>query len=453
MRLTFCGGAGKVTGANYLLETESAKVLIDCGIEQGSRLAEQSNYTPFPYDPRTIDALIFTHAHLDHTGRAPKLVRGGFKGKIFGTHPTIDLARIVLDDSIGLVEEESSRHGHPPLFTEKDVIEMWKLTHGVRYHERTEVAPGVWMELLDAGHILGSSMVVLDATEGGKTQRITFSGDLGNAPNLFLRSPEVPPGGGVLLVESTYGDRVHETHEERKKKLIATIERTITRGGTLMIPAFAIERTQGLLYELNALVENRRIPRVPVFLDSPMAIKATAVYEQYLDYLNEEARKLIKSGDDLFDFPGLSLTLGAEASKAINEVPPPKIIIAGSGMSEGGRILHHEKRYLSDQNSTLLIFGFQSYNTLGRRLLEGARAVRIHGESVPVRAEIVAIGGYSAHADQQQILSWVKDVSPPPQQVFTIQGEPQPALALALKIKDMLHIPCEVPIPGEIFEL
>ena len=452
MKLTFYGGAGVVTGANYLIECSGAKILVDCGLQQGGRMAEKENYEKFAYDPSTIDAVFLTHAHLDHVGRIPKLYKEGFRGKIFATHPTLDLARINLDDSLHILKKEAEGSEQELLFDENDLVEVWKLTHGRPYHEEIKINSNIKVRLNDAGHVLGSSIIEVFLSEGDHKIKIVFSGDLGNPPTPLLRPTEFIGEADYVLVESAYGDRLHEDRSQRKEKLKAIIESAVKSGGTLMIPAFALERTQELLFELNSLVESGRIKRVPIFIDSPLAIKATAIYQKYSDYFNSEAAYLIKSGDDLFNFPGLQFSLTTESSKAINEIPPPKIVIGGSGMSEGGRILHHERRYLPDPKSTLLIIGYQTKNSLGRRLLDGAQEVKMFGEEIQVRAQVKAIGGYSAHADQAGLLKWVghiKDVK----KVFVVQGEVGPASVLAGKIKNDLGVETEVPQTGQVYEL
>lgn len=453
MKLYFHGAAESVTGANYLIECAGAKILVDCGLNQGGRFAEKSNYQSFAYNPAEIDAILITHAHIDHVGRIPKLCRDGFKGKIIATHPTLDLARLALDDSVHLLAEEAARFKEEPLFEENDVINAWKLTHGVNYHQEIKISSNIKAKFYDAGHILGSSIIELILTEGSKRIKIVFSGDLGNPPIPLLRPTEGVESADYVLIESAYGDRIHEDRFQRKEKLEHVIEDSIRHGGALMIPAFALERTQELLFEINDLAESGRIPKIPVFLDSPLAIKATAVYQKYSDYFNKEAVYLIKSGDDLFNFPGLEFSLTTQSSKAINDVASPKIIIAGSGMSEGGRILHHEKRYLPDPKSVLLIIGYQPQGTLGRALLDGAQEIKIYGEKVLVRAQVKAIGGYSAHADQIGLLKWLGQINLPIKKVFVVQGEAGPASTLAFKIQNELGLLAEVPKVGQVFAL
>jgi len=449
--LTFHGGARSVTGANYLIETENSKVLVDCGLAQGTRHAERKNYKKFSYKPQDIDAVLVTHAHIDHTGLLPKLIKEGFAGKIFMTAPTKDFAEIMLDDSQGLMAHEAKREGKKSLYSKKDVIKTLEYIEEAEYGEEIKVTGDIKCRFRDAGHILGSSIIEVWA---GST-KIVFSGDLGNPPVPLLRPTEFIDEADYVVVESTYGDRQHEKLDERKNLLEDVIEDTVSRSGTLMIPSFALERTQELLYELNSLVENRRIPSVPVFIDSPLAIDATKIYRKYPQYYNKKATYLIESGDKVFQFPRLKFTYRTAESKAINEVPSPKIIIAGSGMSTGGRILHHERRYLPDPNSFLLFIGYQAAGTLGRRIFDGARSVRIFGERVPVRCGVRAIGGYSAHADQVKLREWVEHIKNGGKlkKVFVVQGEEAPALAFVQLLRDHLGIDAEAPQVGDSAEI
>lgn len=460
-KLTFYGGARSVTGANYLIETDKSKVLVDCGLLQGIRHAERQNYKPFLYDASTIDAVFVTHAHIDHTGLLPKLIKEGFQGKIYMTRPTKDFVALMLRDARGLMEDEAKREGREPLYSKKDLDRTLEYIEGVDYGKIIKATADIKCRFRDAGHILGSSIIELWAakldrkSDRGVGTKIVFSGDLGNPPVPLLRPTAYIKEADYVVMETTYGDRLHEKREERKNILEDVIEDAVARGGTLMIPAFALERTQELLYELNSLVENHRIPKVPVFMDSPLAIDATKVYRKYPEYYNKKAMYLLKSGDQLFKFPGLRFTYKTEASKAINDVPSPKIIIAGSGMSTGGRILHHERRYLSDPNSTLLIIGYQVAGSLGRRLLDGAKTVKIFGEHVRVRAKTRAIGGYSAHADQEALYHWIAHIKRGGnlKKVFAVQGEDGPALAFVQLVRDHLGIDAEAPMLGDSVEL
>jgi len=440
MKLTFVGGAESVTGACYLLETDTTRVLVDCGLHQGAAAEERKNARAFPFDAQSINAVFLTHAHLDHVGLLPKLYADGFRGDVYATHPTLDLARIIVEDELGLSERNAP-------FTERDIIECWKLTHGTHYKEKVLISDTVSVTFYNAGHILGSSMIEVRVREGERERVIVFSGDLGNAPAPFLGPPQALEQADVVVVESTYGDRVHEGRDQRRHKLMDAVVNTVSRGGVLMIPTFAIERSQELLFELNHLIEHRHIPHVPMFLDSPMAIHATAVYKKFPDYLDTEREKELLGDKNLFDFPGLDTTLTSEESKSINDVPSPKVIIAGSGMSTGGRIIHHERRYLPDPRSTLLIIGYQVRGTLGRRLLDGASTVEIFGETIAVRARIVAIGGYSAHADQTGLLRWLGNFTTHPR-VFVVQGEEGPAHVFAERAHQDLALEASVPKEG-----
>jgi metallo-beta-lactamase family protein len=338
MKLTFYGGAKTVTGANYLLETKKSRILIDCGLNQGTHYSEKLNFQPFAYDPKTIDYVLITHAHIDHIGRLPQLHRAGFGGRIFSTQPTKDFAEFLLYDSEHILREEAEKHKVPVLYEANDVAETMRAWQKVSYHEKLKLGD-VEVEFYDAGHILGSSSIVVTA-EGKK---ILFSGDLGNSPEILIRPTEYVENADYALIESAYGNRVHEGVLLRKEVLEDLIEETVKKGGVLMIPAFALERTQEMIYELDELARNGRIPRVPIFIDSPLAIKLTGVYQKYSrdpNYFSESSLDLIRSGDVLFDFPDLHLTLTTEQSKEINDVPPPKVIVAGAGMSNGGRILH-----------------------------------------------------------------------------------------------------------------
>lgn len=448
MKLTFVGGAGSVTGASYLLEHEGSKILIDCGLFQGTADNETHNLEEFPFDPHTITALFVTHTHTDHIGRIPLLVKKGFSGPIYSTGPTRDAAHELLLDALHLMEHQGQE---PLLYTVGDIDQAFSQWKVFPYH--THIAQGPFEVVsYNAGHVLGSASYLV--TAGGV--RVAFSGDLGNIPAPLVKDTEYIPAADYALVESCYGNRTHESVDERKSILEDVIEDTVQAGGTLMIPAFAMERTQELLYELNELVVHGRIPSVPIFIDSPLAIKLTSIYEKYLhdpELFDEETQELVRRGEQIFNFPGLRYTLTTEESKQINSVVPPKIIIAGSGMSQGGRILHHELRYLPDPNSTILFVGFQPEGSLGRSILDGAGQVTVMGDHVPVRCRVRAIGGYSAHADQPLLMKWVDSMKGSLKKVFVVQGEEDQSAPLAAKIKDELAVDAVVPTHLQSVEL
>jgi len=440
MKLTFHGGAQSVTGANHLLETETTRVLIDCGMMQGGAFCDKHNSDDFVYDPSTIDALIVTHAHIDHTGRIPKLVRDGFKGKIYSTQPTKDFAAIMLEDSLGVLEKESKRRGEEPFYEIADVERALSLWEGRNYEESFMIGD-MRIVFHDAGHILGSLMAEIHHDD----KRLLFTGDLGNTPNPLLPPYKLPKDITHLIIESVYGDRNHEDHKLRKGKLENAIEDIVDRKGVLIIPAFALERTQELLFEMNELVENGRIPSVPVFIDSPLAIKATKIYRKYRKYYNKEAKKIMLGGDDLFNFPNLKFTLKTDESKAIKVVPSPKVITAGSGMMNGGRITHHALNYLGDKNNMILFVGYTAGGSPGRRIQEGAKKMTFHGQEVNVRAEIRHVDGYSAHADHDALMEFTNATRETLKHVYVVQGEPKSSMFLAQRIKDYLGVEASAP--------
>ena len=447
-QLTFCGGAGEVTGSNFLFEAEGVKILIDCGLIQGKKICDDRNFEPFPYDPREIDALFITHAHLDHTGRIPRLVEKGFSGAIYSTVPTKKLAELMLVDSLGVFEKEAKRDNHQLIYTEADVPKSMSLWKTVPYHEPVSVGP-FSVVLRNSGHILGSAMV--EVTYNGK--KIVFTGDLGNSPAPLLNDTERITDADYLVMESVYGDRNHEPHEEKRKRTEEAIEETFKAGGALLIPAFSLERTQDLLFEINNFVENKRIPRIPIFLDSPLAIAITKVYKESGEFFNGETKSQIKSGDDVFNFPGLRMTRTTDESKSINLEPNPKIIIAGSGMSNGGRIVHHERMYLPDPKSAILLVGYQAAGTPGRMMQEGAKRVRILGTEIDVKARVVSIFGYSSHKDSDHLFAFVQDTADTVKKVFAVMGEPKSSLFLVQRLRDYLGLDAVVPEKNECVTL
>lgn len=431
----------------------SKKILIDCGLFQGPRDFEGKNHEPLPFNPKEIDSVIITHSHLDHIGRLPMLVKAGFRGKIFATPPTIEFTHLMLEDSKKVLAEKARHADAIPLFYEGEIDEMMKFFVPVKYHEKVNISDNISFEFYEAGHILGSAFIRMTLSEGKNKKTIVFSGDLGSSTVSILRVLETIDQADYVLIESAYGDRLHERGSQAKDIVEDTIEETIANGGTLLIPSFAMERAQQLLFHLNELVENKHIPAVPVFIDSPLTSEITRVYEKFTDYFNDEVRDLIKRGDDIFKFPGLKFTPTIRESKQINDVAPPKVIIAGSGMSQGGRILHHEMRYLPQRRNTLLMVTYQAQGTLGRKILEGAKEIEILDQKISVRAKIKSISSYSAHADQKGLIDWLGAIRKPIKKIFIVQGEEKPALALAQKIKDEMGTEAEAPRLGDVVEL
>ncbi len=447
LKLTFVGGTGSVTGANFLFEGDDKHFLVDCGMEQGTKMADENNWQPFPYDVKSIDALFITHAHIDHIGLIPKLVYEGFEGEIYSTIPTKDITELMLDDTANIMsksENELLSKIYAPSVLKK-VFSNWKV---VDYHQDFRIGDFVF-RYRDSGHILGSGM--LEVIYNNK--KIVFTGDLGNSPSPLLRDTEKLANVDYLIMESVYGDRNHIAREERRARLEATIEDNFKRKGALIIPTFSLERAQELLFEIDQLVEHDRVPQMPIFLDSPLAIKLTSVYHKYSKYFNDFAQSQIKEGDDIFSFPGLKSTLLTEESKQIVRAPNPKIVIAGSGMSNGGRILHHEAHYLPDPNNILLLTGYQSQGTLGRLIQDGMKEVRINGQTVPVRARIVFIDGYSGHKDSDHLIEFVGDIADNLKKAFVVMGEPKSSLYLTQRLRDYLGVSAVAPEKGDVVEL
>lgn len=442
LRLTFYGGAGKVTGSNFLVEGVRGKILVDCGIEQGADAVEAHMYGPFPYDVKAIDALVVTHAHLDHVGRIPKLVKDGFHGNIYLTPPTRDLAELILRDSAAILLQDASRRGLPPLYEEKDVDAALSLCETLDYHREKEVAPGLSIFLRATGHILGSASVRikdLPAQAGEESIAIALTGDIGNSPSPLLPDWEPVHDADALVMESVYGDRVHPHRTKRDLLLKEKLQAAVRRGGTILIPAFSLERTQLMLYELSNLFDAGDLPKIPVFLDSPLAIHVTAVYEKWgPTYFKPAAEAEMRREGSLFDFPFLTKTSSHRDSGKIAETPGPKIIIAGAGMSHGGRIGGWEARYLPDPSTTLFIVGYQVPGSPGRRIADGASSVRLNGAEVPIRAHVEKVDGWSAHADRDELLSFAQASLPRLKTVFTAMGEPVAERFLAQRIHEYL---------------
>ncbi len=437
----FYGGVGSVTGANFMLDTGAAAFLVDCGLVQGDEFAKDINYKRFVYNPADIDVLFVTHAHADHIGRIPKLIKDGFAGVIYSTTPTKELARIMFDDALHIMEYESKRDKRPALYSSLDIDRTLSLWKECDYHESFSVQDGVTARFINAGHILGSAMIEL--TRGDK--KMVFTGDIGNIPQPLVGVPEVPADYDYMVMESVYGDRVHEEVSERSALLKHYIEETIKKEGTLIIPAFSLERTQGMLFEINNLIESGSIPSIKTYLDSPLAIRVTDVYRHSTEFLKPEVQEQIRAGDDIFAFEGLSFTETIQESSQIARYGGPKIIIAGSGMSHGGRIREHEKQFLGDPRTTLLLVGYQTVGSIGRLLQDGAKQVWIDGVSVKVKAQIATIRGFSGHADRNQLIDLVYKGGQKAKQVFVTMGEERASLFLTQRLRDYLGINAVAP--------
>lgn len=441
MNVTVHGAAREVTGSCYRVETAKTRLLVDCGMFQGSAYNDAKNFREFGFDTNDVDAVAITHTHLDHVGRLPKLVKEGFRKTIYLTKPTKELARIVLADAEKIMEEEFEREYRPKLYERTHMERACELMRGVDYSRWVTVGD-LRFRFRDAGHVFGSAFVEVEQRGGA---RVVFSGDIGNIDVPILRPTAQIGSSDAVFIESTYGDRIHEDERTRMNTLRQAVLTTVKNGGVLIVPAFAVERTQDLLYFMNHLVEEGSMHPVNTYLDSPMAIRVAEVMKHYPEYYDRDALRLVSVGDDFFDFPGLRTTMTKEESKSINEAPKPKIIIAGAGMMNGGRIQHHLIRYLSDRKTTVLIIGYQAEGTLGRKLYNGEKRVRILGESVDVRASIISIGAFSAHGDQRKLVNWIKHGKTPAKRVYCTHGEEHAAVALATRINEELGIPADVP--------
>ncbi len=448
-KITFCGGAGSVTGANFLFEIDGKRILVDCGLAQGKDIAEDSNWNPFIYNPKEIDILFITHAHIDHIGRIPKLIHEGFRGTIYSTPPTKELSLPMLLDTAGILANNwkvNEKIDIELVYSQENIKTAFVHWSTLLYHEKYKITEDLEVSFKNSGHILGSAMIEFVY----KGKKVLFTGDLGNSPSPLLPDAEILTDIDYLIIESVYGDRNHESKENRKKMLQKVIEDNYKRRGALIVPTFSLERSQELLFELNDLVENKHIPMMPIYFDSPLAIKLTDIFKKYKDYFNDKARAVMVHDKYIFDFAGLHTTLMSEDSKLINNSPNPKIIIAGSGMSSGGRIVHHERHYLPDPNNTILLTGYQAIGTLGRMIKEGVKRIRITGEDITVRAHVESILGYSGHRDMDGLLEFIEGTQDKVKKIFVVMGEPKSSMFLVQRIKDYLGLKAVAPREGDI---
>jgi len=465
--LQFLGAAREVTGSMHLVEANGHRLLLDCGMVQGRREEARRLNSEFPFDARTIDAVVLSHAHLDHTGRLPLLVKNGFDGSVFSTSATRDLCSAMLRDSallqesdIGFVNKLNAEKGLPavePLYSLQDATASLRLFHTIEYRRPQEILPGIRLTLRDAGHILGSASVTLEITEGKekKVTTLAYTGDLGRKGAAVVRDPDVISRADILIIESTYGGRFHGPMGQAREKLARLVNETAHQGGLLIIPAFAVGRTQDVVYHLHEMMETKRVPSMPVYVDSPLATNITEIFRQHPESYDEETEKLLlqDGGKDPFGFAMLKYTRSTEESKRLNNLNRPAIIISASGMAEGGRVLHHLRRNIGDPRTTVLFVDFQAENTLGRKLLQGDRIVRIFGEEHAVRAKMEEIDGYSAHADEGELLDFIGDIPNKPGRVFVVHGENQAAEAMAQALRKSGISNVTIPERGERFSI
>ena len=473
MKITFLGATKTVTGSNFLVEAAGKKFIVDCGMYQGSAQDEWENSAPFAFNVDEIDFMLLTHAHIDHSGRIPKLYNEGYRNKIYATKATCDLCSIMLPDSGHIQEMEiewknrkRTRKGlkpEPPLYTAEDAQKCLEIFTPVKYDEIIDITDKIHVRFNDAGHMLGSAIIEIWASENGKVTKAVFTGDLGNNDIPLLSSPTMIDNADYLVMESTYGGRLHIRNDEKAEMFLNVVSETLDKGGTVVIPSFAVGRTQEILYELNNLKDEKKdgifkqkyeaLMRVPVYVDSPLAISATEIFRKNMDLFDEETQEIMKSGDNPLEFSGLQFTKTAEESKALNEKNESSIIISASGMCEVGRIKHHLKHNLWNSNSTILFVGYQAPGTLGRKIVEGAKTVKIFGEEISVNARIEYIEGYSGHADQEWLLNFIYSFIKKPKTIFLVHGEPEGQITLKQKIQGTTQIPVIIPEYGEEYEL
>lgn len=465
MKITFFGAAQTVTGSMHLLEVGGARLLLDCGLFQGRRQESFERNRHLPFDAGTLDAMILSHAHIDHSGNIPNLVASGYKGRIYATSATRDLCSAMLLDSghiqesdVAYVNKKRQRKGLPPvepIYTVAQARASLRHLFRVNYGQPFDVLPGLQATLYDAGHILGSAITVLDIQEDGRRYRLCFSGDLGRRHLPILRDPEIVRDVDYLLIESTYGDSLHDTPIQAMDQLCAVVRKTYDRDGTVIIPAFAVGRTQDVIYDLHKLIQNGCLPTLPVYVDSPLATNVTKIFRRHPECYDQEMKQFLEQKEDPFGFYRLQYTRSVDESKALNRLEGPAIIISASGMCEGGRILHHLKNKIGDARNTVLFVGFQAPNTLGRKIVDGLKKVPIFGEPHTVRAEIRTIDGYSAHADRDELLDYLQQVirASEMKRVFCVHGDPEACQALADGIRGLGVQDVVVPGRGQEVEL
>lgn len=468
MKISFLGATGTVTGSCYLLEHENTKFLVDCGMFQGGKALKELNYNDFPFNPTDIDFVLLTHAHIDHSGLLPKLVKLGFSGRIYTTNTSADLLEAMLPDSAHIQESEVERKNRKleragkellePIYTQNDALETLRLLQSFHYDEKFEPANHIWVNFHDAGHILGSAIVEIDYFENGEAKKMVFSGDLGSYDAAIVNDPATIAYADYVVMETTYGNRLHapikQTAHEKMMFLAATCQDTFNKGGNVIIPAFAVDRCQDLLLEFNAIIEEGLLKNCKIYVDSPLAVKATEIFDAHPECFDQETLDMIqKYGHSPFKNDNIVFSRTLEESMAINNIRSGAIIISASGMADAGRIKHHLKHNLWRPECTVIFAGYQGQGTLGRRLVEGEKIVRIHGEKIEVRANIITLKGYSAHGDSDELCRWLSEYEKMPQNIFLIHGEDDARATFAQTVSEKFGIIPEIPELGETFDL